>query len=540
MADSSSTTGDMGWQASGRFGAVAAGGADAVAAGIELLSAGGNAADAAAATLLALSITDHGYYAIGGEIPLIIHDAASGATKVLSGLGRAPLDPAATKWYMDHGIPTDGDIKAAPVPAAMHLCVTAMKLYGTKTFAEAVAPTLAMLDANRADWHPRLAVTIRKMIETEHAHAGPREDKLQAAVDRFYKGDIAADLEAWYVAGGSFLRKADLAAHVTAVENPITIDYRGYTVCKCDTWTQGPSLCQMLRLLEGVDLAAMGHLSADYVHVIIEATKLAFADRDEYYGDPAFVDVPLAALLSDEYTAIRRELIDMAAASAEIRPGDPISMQAVTQPGTYRPGPGGTTTCVVADRWGNVVAATPSCNVFGDKGDGGATGVTHGNRLRSLNTCPGHPNCIQPGKRPRITLTPTMVLKDGSPVVAIAVAGGDLQDQTALNVLLNFLEFGMTPAAAVTAPRFNTFHHENSFKPDADRADAREPLCSLHAHTGIDRAVRDELTARGHNVTTTDGPIATPVMLHVDGRTGMIHAAGDPAAARHAAAIGGE
>lgn len=527
----------MGWQASGRFGALAAGGADAVAAGIELLSAGGNAADAAAATLLALSVTDHGYYAIGGEIPFIIHDAASGATKVLSGLGRAPLDPAAIEWYMANGIPTDGDIKASPVPAAMHLCVTAMKLYGLKSFAEAARPTLALLEANRADWYPRLAVTIRKMIDTERSCRGSRAEKLQAAVDRFYKGDIADDLEAWYLAGGGFLRKADLAAHVTAIEDPVTIDYRGYTVCKCDTWTQGPSLCQMLRLLEGFDLTRMGHLSADYVHVITEAIKLAFADRDEYYGDPAFVDVPLAALLSDEYSAIRRELIDMTAASAEIRPGDPMAMQAVTQPGTYRPGPGGTTTCVVADRWGNVVAATPSCNVFGDKGDGGATGVTHGNRLRSLNTCPGHPNCIQPGKRPRITLTPTLVVKDGSPVAAISVAGGDLQDQTALNVLLNFLEFGMTPAAAVTAPRFNTFHHENSFKPDTVRADAREQLCSLHTHTGVDEKVRDELAARGHNVTTTDGPIATPVMLHIDRQTGMIHAAGDPAAARHAAAI---
>ncbi len=540
MTDACSLSSDMNWQASGRFGAVAAGGADAVAAGIELLSAGGNAADAAAATLLALSITDHGCYAIGGEIPFIIHDAARKQTKVLSGLGRAPLDPAATEWYMANGIPTDGDIRAAPVPAAMHLCVTAIQQFGLKSFAEAVRPTLAMLDAGGKDWYPRLAATIRKMIEMEHAAIGSREEKLQATMDRFYKGDIADDLEAWYVAGGSFLRKADLAAHYTAIEDPVTVSYRGYTVCKCDTWTQGPSLCQMLRLLEGFDLAAMGHLSADYVHAAVEAIKLAFADRDEYYGDPAFVDVPLAELLSDDYTAIRRELIDMTTASAEIRPGDPIAMQAVTQPGTYRPGPGGTTTCVVADRWGNVVAATPSCNVFGDKGDGGATGVTHGNRLRSLNTCPGHPNCIQPGKRPRITLTPTLVLKDGSPALAIAVAGGDLQDQTALNVLLNFIEFGMTPAEAVTAPRFNTFHHENSFKPDAVRADAREPLCSLHAHTGIDQAVRDELTARGHNVTTTEGPIATPVMLHVDGQSGMIHAAGDPAAARHAAAINQE
>jgi len=536
--DAAGTDEQMGWRASGQCGAVAAGGAVAVAAGIELLAAGGNAADAAASTLLALAVTDFGFYAIGGEVPLIIHDAGKGVTKVLSGVGRSPLEAAATEWYMANGIPTDGSIKAAPVPGAMHLCVTAIKEFGLRSFAEAVRPTLAMLDAGGKEWYPLLAATIRKMIDTEHSHNGTREEKLQAAVERFYRGDIADDLEAWYTTGGSFLRKVDLAAHYTAVEDPVTVNYRGYTVCKCDTWTQGPSLCQMLRLLEGFDLKAMGRLSSDYIHVIVEAIKLGLADRDEYYGDPAFVDVPLAGLLSDEYTVIRRELIDMAHASAEIRPGDPITMRAVRGPGQYRPGRGGTTTCVVADRWGNVVAATPSCNVFGDKGgEGGATGVTHGNRLRSLNTCEGHPNCIQPGKRPRITLTPTLVLKDGRCAAAISVAGGDLQDQASLTVLLNFIEFGMSPAEAVTAPRFSTFHHENSFKPCAVRAEAREELCSLHAHVGINEKVLAELTSRGHKVTTTDGPIATPVMLQVDAERGMIHAAGDPTAGRHAAAL---
>jgi gamma-glutamyltranspeptidase/glutathione hydrolase len=527
----------MGWQASGTGGAVAAGGSAAVAAGMEMLRAGGNAADAAAATLLALSITDHGLFAIGGEIPFIIHDAQRQETKVLCGLGRAPLDQAATDWYMANGIPYDGDMKAAPVSGAVDLCVTALKLYGTMSFADAVAPTLALLAGNERDWYPRLAATLGKMIDTEATATGSREDKLTAARDRFYTGDIADDLVAWYIAKGGFLRKADLAAHVTRVEDPVTVDYRGYTACKCDTWTQGPALCQALRLLEGFDLQAMGHLSADYVHTVVEALKLAFADRDAYYGDRLFADVPLEALLSRDYADIRRPLINMAAASQEIRPGDPRGLQPLAEGGQYRPGPGGTTTCVVADRWGNVVAATPSCNVFGDKGDGGATGVTHGNRLRSLNSCAGHPNCIQPGKRPRITLTPTLVLKDGRPEIAISVAGGDLQDQTTLNMLLNAIEFGMSPAEAVTAPRFNTHHHEDSFKPVSNRQEAIVDVGSLRVHDSIDTATQEALAARGHKLTTASGPIADPVMLRIDHDTGIIHAAGDPAANRHAAAL---
>ena len=192
-------------------------------------------------------------------------------------------------------------------------------------------------------------------------------------------------------------RKEDLAAHVTRVEDPVTVDYRGYTVCKCDTWTQGPYLCQTLRLLEGYNLQGMGHLSADYVHALTEALKLGMADRDAYYGDPVYADVPLEALLSDEYTALRRPLIDLRTASPQARPGDPYGMSALSGPGVYRPGPGGTTTCVVADRWGNVVSATPSCNVFGDKGDGGATGVTLSDTLPaglgSISAVPSQGSC---------------------------------------------------------------------------------------------------------------------------------------------------
>jgi gamma-glutamyltranspeptidase/glutathione hydrolase len=279
----------------------------------------------------------------------------------------------------------------------------------------------------------------------------------------------------------------------------------------------------------------MGHLSADYIHVLTEALKLGFADRDEYYGDPLFASVPMNALLSDQYTELRRPLIDMKKASGEIRPGDPVNMKAVKGKGSYLPGPGGTTTCVVADRWGNIVSATPSGNrpyalCY-------ELGVAHGNRLRSLNTMVDHPNRIEPGKRPRITLTPTLVLKDGRGIIAISVAGGDLQDQTTLNCLLNYIEFGFMPEDAVTAPRFSTGHHQDSFNPNPDRKQTLVELESLTLNSPISENVRNDLAGRGHKINTTSGAIANPVMIFRDPVSGMIYAAGDPKARRHAAAV---
>lgn len=530
----------IGWKASGKGGAVAAGRSGAVAAGIRLLREGGNAADAAVATLLALAVTDYGSFAIGGEIPMLIYRADKREVKVLSGVGRAPLDQKAIDWYYAHGIPSGGSMKAAPVPGAVDLCVTALRLYGTKSFEGTVAPTLVLLDAGTRDWHADLAVTLRKLVEAEKNLDGTRQEKLVAVRDRFYKGDIADELEAWYVSTGAFLRKRDLAAHKTLVEDPVTVNYRGYTVYKCGPWTQGPMLCQTLRLLEGFDLRGMGHLSADYIHVVTEALKLGFADRDEYYGDPLFADVPLKALLSDRYTAIRRPLIDRARASLERRPGDPRGMQGLkSRAEADNPPPTipvqDTTTCVVADRWGNVVAATPSCNLLSNRP--GPSGVNQGNRIRSLNTTPGHPNRVRPGKRPRITLTPTLVTRDGKPVLAISVAGGDLQDQTTLGVLLGHVEFGMLPEKAVTAPRFSTGHQQNSFDPNPDREAAFVAAGSLRVNTGVAAEVRAGLSKRGHKLTGTSRPIAHPVMIYIDARSGMIYAAGDPKAGRHAAAL---
>lgn len=531
---------DISWSADGRGGAVAAGQSESVAAGIRILAAGGNAADAAAATILSLAVTDYGLFAIGGEVPVLIYDASSRQVRSLSGIGGAPRDPAAIQWFMEHGIPSRGSMKAAPVPSAVDLVATLLRIYGTISFEQAVAPALVLLDRGQEDWHPRLAVTLRKLVEAERTATGTREERLIAARDRFYRGDVADELEAWYIATGAWLRKSDLAAHVTRVEEPVSVWYRGYRVYKCGPWTQGPVLCQNLKLLEGFDLRGMQHLSADYIHVVTEAMKLGYADRDEYYGDPRFTDVPMTELLSEPYTRARRALIDLKVASLERRPGDPLGMKALKV--AFPPENSGdtiprqdTTTCVVADRWGNVVAATPSCNLLTNTP--GPSGVNTGNRVRSLNTSPGHPNQVAAGKRPRITLTPTLVTRDEQPVIAISVAGGDLQDQTTLNVLLNHVEFGMLPQQAVTAPRFSTRHHQDSFDPNPDRSAAFLGRGELNLSSDVSAEVRQRLADRGHRVGTTSGPIASPVMIVIDRKTGMMHAAGDPRAGRHAAAL---
>ena len=531
----------IGWKATSQTGVVAAGGLKAVEAGIQILEADGNAADAAAATILALNVTDHGECSIGGEVPLLIYDAEKKEVKSLSGQGRAPMSQDAIDWYMENGIP-NRDIKMAPVPSVVDLCTTTLKQYGTKTFEEIVLPTLTLLNTGDREWHPKLAITLRRMVDEEQKTSGSREQKIQAASDRFYgrngvNSDIADELETFYIEKGGFLRKNDLASHVTLVEEPVTVDYKGYTVYKCGPWTQGPYLCQALRLLEDFDLKGMRHFSADYVHVVTEALKLAMADRDEYYADPEFVDVPISKLLSNAYTEIRRPLIDMEKASHEARPGDVENMKPLKAGGVFRPGVGGTTTCVVADRWGNVISATPSANVHFEDNLGGATGVSYGNRLRSLNTTPGHPNCIEAGKRPRITLTPTLVLKDGTPILAISVAGGDLQDQTTLNLLLNFIEFDLLPEKAVRTPRFATAHHQDSFDPHPNREQTFKEAGSLTINNSVTESVRDELSRRGHKVRTQTGPVAVPVMLYVDQDSGTYYAAGDPAAGRHAAGL---
>jgi gamma-glutamyltranspeptidase/glutathione hydrolase len=513
------------WYASGNGGVVTSGAQEATLSGIEMLKNGGNAVDAAVATIFNLAVSDYGLFCIGGEVPFMFYNARTREIVVFNGMGGAPGDPKAIEWYYANRIPSGG-IRSATVPSAVSTLLAALEQKGTMSFGEVISPTLALLDAGGKEWYPNLVATLRRLVETEKNTPGTREQKIRAARDRFYKGDIADELNKYYISSGAFLRKEDLVKHVTTVEKPVSINYRGYTVNKCNTWTQGPVLLQTLRLLENFDLKSMGFFSPDQVHVTVEAMKLAYADRDKYYGDPAYVSVPLKQLLSDEYTKIRYPLIDMKHASQEIRPGDPIHMKALCGPGESWPGEKGTTTCVVADRWGNLVAATPSANP--EYGICKSLGIAHNTRLSSLNTQKGHPNSIAPGKRPRITLTPTIVLKDGNPFLAISVAGGDLQDQTTLQVLLDVVDFGMMPKDAVPSPRFVIQHIQDSFNPSPDPAKRMGKIAGVEINS-TDKTLLGDLEKRGHVVTSTDGILAWPVMILVDAKTGMAYGAGQPA-----------
>src|SRR3954464_1608445 len=511
----------------GSQGVVVSGRAAATAAGIKVLEQGGNAADAGAATLLALSVTYVGAFSVGKEVPMPACSAEQKNVKVIEGIGEAPRDPKAIGWYMKHGIP-DGDVKAAALPSTIDGIVTLLKVYGTKSFEEVVQPTLAILDAGGPTWYidtgsdqrietgvhwqADMAVTFRKLVESEKSAKGTRQQKLQAVSDRFYRGDIADALEAWYIEKGGFLRKADFTAHKTPVVDPLTTTYRGYTVYKTGPLTQGPYLLQALRLLEGFDLKKMGFNSADYIHTVIEAEKLALADRDEYYGDPNFAKVPMQQLLSDQYTNMRRALIDPKKASLDLRPGDPYNMKPTKPPTITGPWHGGTTVMCVTDKFGNVIAATPS-GLSSTAGVAGHTGIIHGSRLSSLNTFAGTPNVIQPGKRPRITLSPTLLFRDNHPVMAISVAGGDQQDQAAIQVILNYVEFGMSPEEAFKAPRFSTTHFISSFGQD------RPSLGSLSVPNTLPEAVQDDLRARGHVVSVSREGVGGVALIGIDPRT---------------------
>ena len=238
----------LSWYSSGTNGIIASGNEQATRAGIKILKDGGNAADASVATLLVLSIKTVGAFCIGGEVPFMYYDAETGAVTVLNGQGGAPLDEEAIKWYYENGIPS-GDIKSAAVPAVVDLCVTALQKFGTMSFEQVVAPSLEILDAGgpkwyrdtgsgdtiRTDrnWYGDLATTLRKLVEAEKTITGTREEKIQAVSDRFYRGDIADDLEDWYIKLGGFLRRRDLAMHKTRIEKPVMANYRGFTIYKC-------------------------------------------------------------------------------------------------------------------------------------------------------------------------------------------------------------------------------------------------------------------------------------------------------------------
>jgi gamma-glutamyltranspeptidase/glutathione hydrolase len=360
---------------------------------------------------------------------------------------------------------------------------------------------------------PELAATLRELVEVERNHrAGGRHAALQATRDYFYRGPIAKRIGDFSQANGGLLTAEDLAAYSARIEEPVKTSYRGYEVYKVGFWTQGPFMLQTLNLLEGFDLKAMGHNSADYLHTVAEAMKLGFADRDLYYGDPDFTTVPGEKLLSKDYAQIRRKLIDPRKASLEQRPGDPRAMKPLVETTNGVPPaeasfqgavesyqtPLGTTTANAVDRWGNLFSATPS-GAWLPPVIAGDTGIPLTQRLQQALLLPGHPNELRPHKRPRITLTPGIVLKDGKPFMAWSTAGGDSQDQGLLQVLLNVVEFGMSIQEAVEAPRIYTRHLVNTFYKKDFNAGV------LEIENRVDSRAIAELKGRGHRVAVKEG-----------------------------------
>ncbi len=297
------------WQASGHEGAVSTGGLAAAQAGLEILKQGGNATDAAVAVILALSVTDSRSFCFGGEVPMLIYSAKTHGVTVIAGQGAAPHLATRQHFEARGGIPGRG-IEAAAVPAALDACLSALDHSGTMTFTQVAAPTLKLLDQHTQAWHADLARTLRELSAAETRGQEPaqtgtpdpggavdRSRGLRLVADAFYRGAIARRIDAWSRANGGLLRYRDLAAHVTRIEEPVAVDYRGFSVYKCGPWTQGPCLLEALQILEGFDLAPLGHNSAQAMHVTVEAMKLGLADRDTFYADPLFEEVPTSALL---------------------------------------------------------------------------------------------------------------------------------------------------------------------------------------------------------------------------------------------------
>lgn len=408
---------------------------------------------------------------------------------------------------------------------------------------------------------PDLARTLRALAEEERRHLQQgRKAAIHAARDRFYRRDIGQRIARAVQEAGGLLTAEDLSRYRGRIEQPTRSTLRTrhgtFEVFKTGFWGQGPVLLQALTILQGFDLERMGHNSVEYIHTVTEALKLALADRDTYYGDPDFARVPGLGLLSEAYAAERRRLIDPSAANNTIRPGDPwrFEPRSGRESHALRAATGGaggrgrvvplyssaagdsaaespdTTNVNVADARGNLFSASPSSAwFFGGVFIAGDTGVPLGNRMQAfvLNE-EGHPNLVQGGKRPRTTLTPTVVLRDGKPFLALSSPGGDSQDQQALQVLLNIAVFNMRPQEAIEAPRFNSLHHHRSFGRHAF-GDREGRAGVLQVEDRIPAATIEALQRLGHRVEVL-GPFMMDTgtaLAGVDPRHGTLFGAAD-------------
>jgi gamma-glutamyltranspeptidase/glutathione hydrolase len=606
---------------SGTFGMVASTHWLASAAGLAVLEHGGNAFDAAVAAGLVLQVTEPHLNGLGGEVPVIAHQAGRGETFVLCGQGTAPA-AATPEAFGDLGldlVPGSG-LLAACVPGAFGAWMMLLREYGTLRlrdvmgyaigYASAGYPLLSAISWSIASvaelfreyWpssaevylpggqvpapgtlfaNPALAATYQRILAEAEAASADRDGQIEAARRVFYEGFVAEAIAAFVASADvmdvtgephrGLLGYADMAAWHPRFEEPLTLDVGGLTVCKTKPWGQGPVFLQQLALLDGFDLTAMGPGSADFVHTVTECGKLAFADREAWYGDPDFTDVPVKALLSADYAEARRALVGPQA-SAELIPGAPdgrpprlpefitrsfrpgaryneasVAPSLDTEPpaGRLDPGTGepmmrtsgwpepkdpkaassyrAGDTCHldVADRFGNMVSATPSGGWLQSSPVIPGLGFCLGTRAQMFTLTPGLPATIAPGKRPRTTLTPSLALRDREPYLAFGTPGGDQQDQWSLLFFLNHLHFGMNLQQAIDFPSFHSAHMPSSFYP----REAQPRV--LDVESRMSPAVVEELRRRGHLVNFRP-PWSLGRVSAVARRNGMLYGAANP------------
>ena len=547
---------------SGMQGVVAAGHPLVSMAGMRMLMTGGNAFDAAVAAGFAAAVVEPtASYTLCGECVAMVYDARRRESVALSGQGTAPA-AASIDAFRRRGldrIPTGPGRDAHlsfTVPGAVDAYLTLLETYGTKPLREVLSPAvhyaergfpmyeymhwmLAIPDT-RAQFalyppggdavfypngraprvgerfvQPALAATLRRLVEADAS--GDRIAGIAAARERFYRGDVAALIGAFSETWGGLLRASDLAGYRARIEPPLSTTFAGREILGQGAWTQGPILMQALGMLATRDLRALGHNSARYIHVVTEALKLAFADRERYYGDVA--TVPLAELLAPAYLAARAALIrpDRAMPSAP-----PAGAPRAATPSATPAAVDGTTHIAAIDAQGNMIALTPSGGVFRKSAFAPELGCTLSTRSEMFVLEDGHPNALAPGKRPRTTLVSYLICENGAPIMTVGCPGGDDQAQANLQIMLNLLVFAMDPQQAVEAPRFSTQTLVNSFYPRAYKPG------QLNVEPAIADSTRAELTALGHTVTEIGACGIGAVVTRRDPDGGVLTAGADP------------
>ncbi len=516
-------------------------------AAVRILEKGGNAFDAAVAGQAVLALVDPANNGYGSDAVVLVYDAA--ARKVWSINAEGPAPRLATiEWYQQHNggkLPDSDGLLSATVPGVVDAWYTMLDRWGTISFAQALQPALEILEeglvlssglarsmgSTKLKKYPSsvnlympggkppqagsvfrnldAARMLRRLIDAEKAAGRDRRAGLRAARDRFYKGDVARSMAEFSEKNGGLFRYDDFASYSAIVETPVSTSYRGYDVFKNPSASQGPAELFALNILEGYNLKELGHNSAAFIHTSAEALKLAFGDREKYLGDMAFITIPYEGLLSKEYAAERRALIDPDRASLELRPGDPAKFMKKTD-ALVRPfhvttigaadHVGDTSYIAVVDKDRNMVSFEPSLH------SGWGTGVVMGDLGFILNCrgdyyslVPGEANALEPGKRPRSTLQSTLVMKDGRPFMILGSPGGDDQIMRTMQTLINVIDFGMNIQQAIEAPRWST----RSF-PASPFPHTMYPG-DLSVEERIPVAVQKALTAKGHQL-TVPGP----------------------------------